>query len=83
MLYINTEKENWIRHGATDNDLNLLPHIIDLQQLLKNHFNDKQYKEVIQSIKNSVLTAFYTPGIVPRTLFSVLKREKYTTSAYL
>lgn len=75
VLYANADREEWIRQGATDNDLNLLPRIIDLQQLLQNHFNDKQYKEVIQSIKNSILTAFYTPGIVPKTLYAVLKEK--------
>lgn len=76
VLYTNADEESWIRQGATNSDLNLLPRIMQLQQLLQNHFNDKQYKEVIQSIKNSVLTAFYTPDIVPKTLYAVLKEKK-------
>ena len=46
---------------------------MELHSLLQQHFNDKEYKQAIDSIKNSVLTAFYTPSIVPQTLYNVLK----------
>ena len=42
---------------------------------MQQHFNDAAYKQVIDSIKNSILTAFYTPAIVPQTLFNVLKQQ--------
>jgi hypothetical protein len=46
-----------------------------LHQLLQKHFSDAEYKQVIDSIKNSILTAYYTPQIVPQTLFAVLKEQ--------
>ncbi|MGI8952448.1 MAG: Eco57I restriction-modification methylase domain-containing protein [Chitinophagaceae bacterium] len=42
---------------------------------MQDHFNEKQYKQVIDSIKNSSLTAFYTPLVVPQTLYNVLKEQ--------
>jgi len=44
-----------------------------LHNLLQKHFDETEYKQVIDSIKNSVLTAFYTPSVVPKTLYSVLR----------
>ena len=75
VLYLPTTQEDWVKLGATDNDLRLLPGILELHELLQNHLEAKQYKEAVQSVKNSVLTAFYTPDIVPRTLYSILKEQ--------
>lgn len=75
VLYPPANKEEWIKLGATDNDLQLLPGITKLHELLQNHFDDKQYKEVLKSIKNSVLTAFYTPEIILKTLYRILKEQ--------
>ena len=73
VLYPNTTKEDWIKENATENDLRLFENIKELHDLLQKHFNEKEYKQVIDSLKNSVLTAFYTPAIIPQTLYSVLK----------
>ena len=75
VLYPPTTQEEWGKLGATDNDLRLLPGILELHELLQNHLDEKQYKEAFQSVKNSVLTAFYTPDIVPHTLYNVLKEQ--------
>lgn len=75
VLYPAAEKEQWLKLGATDQDLRLQPGILELHQLLKMRCNDQEYKEAIGSIKNSVLTAFYTPAVVPQTLYSVLKEQ--------
>ncbi|WP_423147801.1 helicase-related protein [Rubrolithibacter danxiaensis] len=75
VLYPTAEKEEWVKLSAADNDLRLHPKIIELHNLLKQHFNEKQYKEIVASIKTSVLTAFYTPAIVPQTLYQVLKEQ--------
>ena len=73
ILYPNTAKEEWIKLNATDEDLRLHSKIIELHELLKENLSEQQYKEAIGSIKNSVLTAFYTPHVVPQTLYSTLK----------
>jgi N12 class adenine-specific DNA methylase len=75
ILYPNVAKEEWVKLNATNEDLKLYDRIIELHNLLKETLSDKQYKEVIGSIKNSVLTAFYTPAIVPQTLYATLKEH--------
>ncbi len=73
VLYPNSKKEEWINQNATESDLRLYPKMMELHELLLKHFDEKEYKQVIDSIKNSALTAFYTPAVVPHTLYSVLK----------
>ena len=75
VLYPNGPKEEWIKLKASKEDLKLYPQITELHQLLQQHFNEAEYKQAIDSIKNSILTAFYTPEIVPQTLFNVLKEQ--------
>ncbi|HEX5152860.1 MAG TPA: helicase-related protein [Parafilimonas sp.] len=73
VLYPNTSREDWIKEHAAENDLTLFEHIKELHTILRQHFTENEYKQVVDSIKNSVLTAFYTPQIVPQTLYTVLK----------
>jgi len=75
ILYPNGPKEEWIKLQASNEDLRLYPDIIELHQLLQEHLNEAEYKQTIDSIKNSILTAFYTPEIVPQTVFNVLKEQ--------
>lgn len=75
VLYPPGEKQEWIDLNATNNDLQLYAQIMELHDLLKEHYTEKEYKEAVQSIKNSVLTAFYTPGIIPQTLYDALKQQ--------
>ncbi|MEJ7682993.1 MAG: hypothetical protein WKG06_35085 [Segetibacter sp.] len=75
ILYPNAAKEEWIKLNATNEDLRLYSKIKELHELLKENLSDQQYKETIGSIKNSVLTAFYTPQVVPRTLYITLKEH--------
>lgn len=75
ILYPKADKEEWIKLNATDEDLRLYPKIIELLEILTEHLSAQQYKDAIRSIKNSVLTAFYTPSVVPKALYSVLKEH--------
>lgn len=75
VLYPNASKEEWIELKASKEDLKLYPQITELHELLQQHFNETEYKQIIDSIKNSILTAFYTPAIVPQTLFNTLKQQ--------
>lgn len=75
VLYPDTTKEEWIKDNVTENDLKLFSSIKELHGLLQQHFSEKEYKQVIDSIKNSVLTAFYTPAIVPQTVYDILKQQ--------
>src|SRR5450759_410242 len=75
VLFPHGPKEEWIKLKASKEDLKLYPQIIALHELLQQHFSETEYKQVVDSIKNSILTAFYTPEIVPQTLFNALKEK--------
>ncbi|WP_253187497.1 N-6 DNA methylase, partial [Mucilaginibacter polytrichastri] len=75
ILYPYGPAEDWTANGATKEDLKLHGSMMQLHELLKENYNDSQYKEIIGSLRNSVLTAFYTPEVVPQTLYSVLREQ--------
>ncbi len=54
-------------------DLELFPLTVELHRLIRDHsVNDNEYKRYIDSLKSSVLTAFYTPSTVTEALADVL-----------
>ncbi len=75
VLYPNDKIKQWVALNASQEDLKLYPKIMELHQLLQQHLNETEYKRALESIKNSVLTAFYTPAIVPQTLYTVLQEQ--------
>src|ERR1035437_8301408 len=75
VLFPHGPKEEWIKLKASKEDVKLYPQITELHELLQQHFNETEYKQVVDSIKNSILTAYYTPEFVPQTLFNVLKEQ--------
>ena len=75
VLYPYGTTEDWLKSGATKEDLKLHPEMIRLHELLQEHYSEKEYNTVVSSLRNSVLTAFYTPEIVPRTLYNTLKGQ--------
>ena len=78
VLFPNAPKEEWTRLNASKEDLKLHPQIIELHKLFQQHFSEAEYKQVIDCIKNSILTAYYTPSVVPQTLFAILKSQGIT-----
>ncbi len=75
VLYPNNKIEEWETLNASQEDLKLYPKIKELHQLLQQYLNETEYKQAMDSIKNSILTAFYTPGVVPQTLYNVLQEQ--------
>jgi N12 class adenine-specific DNA methylase len=75
VLYPYGTPEEWQTNGATKEDLKHHGQIIQLHDLLKESYDDAAYKEIIASLRNSVLTAFYTPEVVPQTLYNVLNER--------
>ena len=73
VLFPNSSKEEWKKLNASKEDLKLYPQVMELHELLKQQLTEKEYKQAIDSIRNSILTAFYTPEIIPQSLFTVLK----------
>lgn len=75
ILFPNAPKEEWVKLNASKLDLALYPGVIELHNLLQQHLTEKEYKETIDSLRNSILTAFYTPDIIPKVLFAELKKQ--------
>lgn len=75
VLFPNTSKEEWKKLNASREDLKLYPQIMELHEILQQKLTDKEYKDAIDSIRNSILTAFYTPEFIPQSLYTVLKEK--------
>lgn len=69
-----TDAADWAK-----SDLELFPMTVELHRLIRDHIkDDAEYKRYVDSLKSSVLTAFYTPKEVTDTLVSVLKEYDVT-----
>ncbi|MGN6802441.1 MAG: Eco57I restriction-modification methylase domain-containing protein [Ginsengibacter sp.] len=75
ILFPNSSINEWEKLNASKEDIKLFSDIVQLHSLLKEHFDEQQYIEVITSLKNSVLTAFYTPEVIPRAIYKALSEE--------
>ena len=74
-----TDAVDWAK-----SDLELFPMTVELHRLIRdNSKDDTEYKRYIDSLKSSVLTAFYTPKEVTDTIASVLKEYHVTPSKVL
>ena len=58
-------------------DLELFAPTVELHRLIReNNKNESEYKQLMDSLKQSVLTAFYTPSAVTEALTDVLKEHQ-------
>lgn len=58
-------------------DLELFAPTVELHRLIReNSKNESEYKQLMDSLKQSVLTAFYTPSAVTEALADVLKEHQ-------
>lgn len=77
VLYPPTTKEAWTESGATDLDLKCFDDIKRLHALLQHSLPvTTEYEQVVQSLKESVLTAFYTPMFIPQVIYEVLEAQQ-------
>ncbi len=68
----------------TKSELDLFPLVTQLHTVIQENTKDeKEYKKYISSIKNSVLTAFYTPPEIVTTLADALREGGITPSRIL
>lgn len=74
--------QSWVDQGASKSDLELHEPMQELLNLLIEHFGEKKYKKILNSLKNSVLTAYYTPSVLPRTFYEVLKDYMQVRTIY-
>lgn len=67
-----TDAVHWAK-----SDLELFAPTVELHRLIReNSKNESEYKQLMDSLKQSVLTAFYTPPAVTEALSDVLKEHK-------
>lgn len=88
LLFPPTTKEDWEKQGATSDDLRQFHHVMNFHRILREHTTgEEEYQAMTESIKKSILTAFYTPPVVPASLYTVLSevgiqpKRLYETSA--
>lgn len=65
-------------------DRHLAPLIVELHALIREMASDdKEYAYLFNSIKNSVMTAFYTPDFIPAVLSKILKLNNLSITSIL
>jgi hypothetical protein len=68
----------------TKSDMNLFPMVVDLHKLIRDNSKDEQeYKRYFSSLKSSILTAFYTPPEVVKSISNTLKENGVTPVRFL
>lgn len=68
----------------TDSEKNLFPLVQELHQVLRDNAKDeREYKEYSNSLKNSILTSFYTPKEIIQTVQDTLKKHGITVDTFL
>jgi len=72
ILFPAGSQQQWEELNASKEDLRMYHPMMGFHELLENEFDQQQCKQIVDSLKSSVLTSFYTPSFVPQTLFSVL-----------
>jgi len=75
VLYGPGDENDWIRQNASQQDMRLHPAVLELYHILKETLNEDAYKAIVDSIKRSSLTAYYTPSFVPAALFDALTAQ--------
>ncbi|MBB6107838.1 SNF2 family N-terminal domain-containing protein [Mucilaginibacter lappiensis] len=63
----------WTKFGASAADIKLYPQVIELHALLKEKLTVTQYKAAFDSLKSSSQTAYFTPGYIPRAIYSAMR----------
>lgn len=68
----------------TKSDAELFPQVVELHKILReNSTTDNEYKQYVSSLKNSILTAFYTPSSIVQTIADTLKERGVIPDRFL
>ncbi|MDR3247020.1 MAG: DNA methylase [Prevotellaceae bacterium] len=68
----------------TKSEMDLFPLVTDLHKLIReNSKNEQEYKRYFGSLKNSILTAFYTPQEIVQTISDTLRDTGVSPSRFL
>ncbi|MCA1759150.1 MAG: hypothetical protein LC658_05220, partial [Bacteroidales bacterium] len=67
-----------------NSEVGLFPLVAELHDVLKSNSQSEQhYKQYLSSLKNSILTAFYTPPEIVHVLAETLKQSQVTPGSFL
>jgi len=72
VFYPAAEREEWVKMNASQADLRLYPQVMELHALLKEKLSSYGYKRALDDLQDSSLTAYYTPDLVPRAIYTAL-----------
>lgn len=68
----------------TKSDTELFPQVVELHKVLReNSATESEYKQYVSSLKNSILTAFYTPSNVVQTIADTLQERGVIADRFL
>lgn len=68
----------------TKSDTELFPQVVELHKVLReNSATESEYKQYVSSLKNSILTAFYTPSNVVQTITDTLQERGVIADRFL
>jgi N12 class adenine-specific DNA methylase len=70
------------RTAWTAEDLRYEKEVLEFHQLLRDHFGD-QYKSAVSSLKNSVLSSFYTPDFIIEPTVESVQRNSLNVASIL
>jgi len=70
------DKDSWVQQNASANDLRLYPQFMQLHELLREKLPPADYKAALDTMKRSILTAFYTPELVPGALYAAMAGQE-------
>jgi len=76
VLFPKADISEWQKQHASDADLRLYPLVMELHQALQARLAEAEYKQAIESLQRSTLTAFYTPAFVPQALYAALRAQE-------
>lgn len=74
VLFPAGSKESWVALNASEQDLRLHGGVMELHNVLQQRLSEEEYKAAINSIRNSILTAFHTPAVVPQAVYGSMKK---------
>src|ERR1700761_1229740 len=76
ILFGTGDRDSWVQQNASANDLRLYPQFIQLHKVLQEMLSSEDYKAALDTMKRSILTAFYTPELVPGALYAAMSGQE-------
>lgn len=69
------DRDVWVKRKVSEAEMRLYPKVMELHALLRELLPETEYKEAVDALKHSALTAYYTPEIIPNAIYAALKEQ--------